>query len=92
MRKGIKMLITGKINHDVFDKFILDRATKLGICGSLQIFDNNKLIVYAVGNTENVEFLIDDIYGDSHGTEIDEVEIRPIDEEKDFRGVFRVIK
>jgi acylphosphatase len=92
MRKGIKISISGKVNHDVFDNFILNRATELGISGSLQIFDNNKLIVYAVGDTENVESLIDDIYGDSSGATLDEIDVKPIDEEKNFRGIFRIIK
>lgn len=92
MRKGIKILISGKIDHDIFDNFILDRATALGISGSLQIFDNNKLIVYAVGDAENVEYLIDDIYGDSCGISLDEIDVKPIDEEKNFRGIFRIIK
>lgn len=92
MRKGIKISISGKVNHDIFDNFILNRATELGISGNLQIFDNNKLIVYAVGDAESVEYLIDDIYSDSCGATIDEVDIKPIDEEKNFRGIFRIIK
>ena len=91
MRKGVKITISGKINHKLFDPFILERTSKLGIQGSLQVFDNNKLILYAVGDTENIEFLIDDIYGDTSSANIEELTVKPLEEEKDFRGIFRII-
>jgi acylphosphatase len=91
MRKGVKISIRGTFDHNIFDEFILQRASKLGIQGSLQVFDNNNLLVYAVGETESVEFLIDDIYGDASGANVEELNVKPLDEDKDFRGIFRVI-
>ena len=91
MRKGVKIFITGKFNHKIFDEFVLKLASQLGIQGSLQVFDNNTLVVYAIGEMENIEFLIDDIYGEASGASIEELSVKPLDEDRDFRGIFRVI-
>lgn len=92
MRKGVKILVKGNFNRKIFDSFLIEKATELGVTGSMQEFDNSKLIMYAVGDSERVESLIDHLYNEeSNGAKIEDIEIKPMDETKDFRGIFRVI-
>ncbi len=91
MKKSVKILISGSFDHKKYGNFILQEASSLEIQGTLQGFEDNSFLIYAIGDTENVETLIDKLYEGVSDSVINNVEVKPIDEHRDFRGVFRII-
>lgn len=92
MFKSLKIIISGKVAFLEYANFLANKAIILEIQGSVQRFDQNKLLVYATGDADKVESFIDALYVYDKSSEIDDVDIKPLDENKDFRGVFRIIQ
>lgn len=92
MNKHVKIFLTGNLDFLKYANFIAQQATALAICGSIQKFDHNTLLVYATGNSDDIENFIDTLYSSEDSSKIVNIEIKPLDEHKEFRGVFRIIQ
>ena len=91
MKKSVKILVKGRFDQKKFETSILDLAIKLSIQGTLQKNNERSNLICAIGEVEKVESLIDEFYSDEIGLDLDEVEIWPMEVEKDFRGIFRIV-
>lgn len=91
MKKSVKIIISGKFNYTQLPRFLLAQSKLLAIQGILQIVNPESANLYLTGNIDNVESFIDSIFDDNSGIERAEIDIKPMDEDKDFRGIFRVV-
>ena len=72
--------------------FIQKVAIEYSLEGTAQLVGPHKVRINACGKKENVDSFVDSIYGESSKSDIEEIEMEPLLQEKNFRGVFRVIE
>lgn len=91
MHKGIKVLLTGQFNVKRFNEFIISYTKTVGIHGTIQMTSDNQAVILAEGEKDKVESLIDELYNENNGIRIESLDTKPLDESKDFRGIFRIV-
>ena len=91
MRKSVKIFIKGILDHTKFGPILMEQANNLGVLGCLKKDQDNKYVIYAVGARDSVESLIDQLYDQDNGILIEDLDIRPLAEDQDFHGIFRVV-
>ena len=91
MKRCIKIVVTGKVQGVVYRDFIQENAEKLGVEGSVQNQEDGTVIIHACGFAEILDDFIDVLYQRSNKSLIEDVSVTPLNQEKKFRGVFRVI-
>lgn len=92
MRKGVKLTITGQIDSNRLNHFLLKFTEENQIQGTMQSINDSELTISALGDKDRIESLIDELYNDNNGIKIDDLDIKPLDEPKDFRGIFRIVQ
>lgn len=91
MRKCIKITVWGKVQGVGYREFIKKIAEEHSIEGTVQNIDDGSVLVYACGASDNLDGMIDGLYKGTSSSEIKDVSIEPLVNDKDFRGVFRII-
>lgn len=93
MKRGTKILVEGEFKNSNLAKEIKKTADDLGLEGSVQIIKESKILIYAVGDADSIEEIIDFIYinAPDYDGAIESLDSSPMDVSKDFRGVFRII-
>ncbi len=91
MKQCIKIIITGQVQSLSYKEVIQKQAQKLHIEGTLQNHEGDDILIFACGQSDNLDELIDHIYKGTSDIKIRDVVIEPFINEKNFRGVFRVI-
>lgn len=91
MKQCIKITITGHVQSVPYKEFIQKQAQKLHIEGTLQDYEDEDVLIIACGQSDNLDELIDHIYKGTPDIKIRDVIIEPFINEKNFRGVFRLI-
>ncbi len=91
MRKCVKIKAIGKVQDETYKSFIQKTAQSLGIEGTLQNLETIGIIIHACGPTAGLEKFIDALYQGTEKNGIQELNTEPLSNEKNFRGVFRVI-
>lgn len=91
MRKCLKVTVQGKVQEVAYRAFVQKHALSLGIEGTIQNMEAGSVVIYACGPSDKLDVLIDYLYKGSSAARVEDVIIEPYLNEKDFRGVFRVI-
>ena len=91
MKQCIKIVITGHVQSPAYKEVIQKQAQKLRIEGTLQDHDDADILIFACGQSDSLDELIDHIYKGTNDIKIRDVIIEPFINEKNYRGVFRVI-
>lgn len=91
MKQCIKIIITGLVQSSSYKEVIQKQAQKLHIEGTLQNHEGEDILIFACGQSDSLDELIDHIYKGTSDIKIRDVVIEPFINEKNFRGVFRVI-
>lgn len=91
MRKSLKISVSGKVQGVSYRAFVQKHAQALGIEGTAQHAEDATVIIYACGLAANLEKFIDALYKGTPEAKISDLFVEPFVNEKDFRGVFRVI-
>lgn len=91
MKRCIKITISGKVQNVSYRAFAQKKAQALGIEGTVQNADSENVIIYASGPAEQLDTFIDHLYEGTQDSQIKELTVEPFINEKDFRGVFRII-
>ena len=91
MKQCIKIIISGQVQSTSYKEVIQKQAHKLHIEGTLQHDGENDLLIFAAGQSDALDELIDHIYKGTTDIKIHEVVIEPFISEKNYRGVFRII-
>jgi acylphosphatase len=92
MKKSLKIVVNGLVPMGDLHTNIKKRANELHIAGTVENGSTDKsVVIFAAGEHEALELLIDTIYEGSSSSQIESVEIESCSSQKDFRGVFRSI-
>ena len=91
MRRCLKIHVFGKVQGVSYRHVIQKHAQKLEIEGTIHNMDDGSVLINACGSSEKLDDLIDYVYKGSSASKIEDVVIEPLIQDKDFRGVFRVI-
>ncbi|MBU4387267.1 acylphosphatase [Candidatus Dependentiae bacterium] len=91
MKRCVKIRVIGKVQAVGYRHFIQNQAEKLMIEGTIQNQHDGSVIIFVCGGQDKLDDLLDFIYQGSPKSKVDDVLIEPMQTERDFRGVFRVI-
>lgn len=91
MKRSIKIRIHGNVQDNAYRTFTQKQAQKLGIEGTIQNSEDGGVIIYATGSADKLDTLIDYLYKGTSKSRVDNLAVEPLINEKDFRGVFRII-
>ncbi len=91
MKQCIKIIVTGQVQSSAYKEAIQKQAQKLHIEGTLQNHEEVDLLIFACGQSDGLDELIDEIYKGTSDIKIRDVIIEPFINEKNYRGVFRII-
>jgi acylphosphatase len=92
MKKCVKIMLEGTFPVDYMHKVVLQQARKIGIGGICQMIEGQGVRIIASGTAEQIDDLIDVLYKKSTQKVATGFSIESFLNEKDFRGVFRVIE
>jgi acylphosphatase len=81
----------GLVQAHSFKTFIQKTAQSLSIEGTLQNTEPNSITIFACGPSVSLEKFIDALYKGTGSSEVKELTTEPFVNERDFRGVFRII-
>lgn len=91
MRKCLKVTVQGKVQDVSYRAFVQKHAQTFGIEGTVKNIEDGSVLIYACGAADKLDSFIDYIYKGPSAACVEDVIIEPFVNEKDFRGVFRVI-
>ena len=92
MKQCLKIKICGKVQGVSYREFAQKKASKLKIEGTIQNLENkNSVLILACGTSTDLDNFIDDLYQGSPKSHVEDVQVEPLFQEKNFRGVFRII-
>ena len=91
MKRCLKIRISGNVQSLSYRQFIQKHAQTLNIEGTVQEDAQEGVIVYTCGTVENLDKLIDALYKGTAESHVKEIIAEPFINEKNFRGVFRII-
>jgi len=91
MKRCVKIRIIGTVQGVGYRHFIQKNAEKLLLEGTIQNQSDGSVIVFVCGLQDKLDDLIDFIYQGSPKSKVEDVLIEPMQTERDFRGIFRVI-
>ena len=91
MRKCLRIKVTGNVQGVAYRSFVQKQAQVLGVEGTVQNAEDGCVVVYACGKSDQLDKLIDLLYKGSTSSSVTDVHIEPLLQDRDFRGVFRII-
>ncbi|MBD3272913.1 hypothetical protein GF385_00990, partial [Candidatus Dependentiae bacterium] len=71
--------------------FIKKHADKLSLEGSIQNREDGTVLIFVCGDSDKVDDLIDFVYQGTEKSKVSDVIVEPLQNNRDFRGVFRII-
>ncbi|MCK4265435.1 acylphosphatase [Candidatus Babeliales bacterium] len=91
MKQCLKIIVTGKVQEVGYRDFVKKNAEDNFIEGTVQNLEDSSILIYACGLSDNLDNLIDCLYKGTSKSKVQDLSIEPFVNEKDFRGVFRII-
>ena len=92
MKQCLKIKVCGAIQGVSYREFVQKHAQRFSIEGSVKNLDNHEsVVIYACGASENLEKLIDFLYKGPPKSKVQDVQVEPLGQDKNFRNVFRII-
>ena len=92
MKKCLKITVTGTVTGVGYREYVKKHARSLEIEGTAQNSDDDqRVVIYARGDADNLEKFLDHLYKGTPKSKVEDVLAEPFTNERDFRGVFRVI-
>jgi acylphosphatase len=91
MKRCVKIKVMGKVQGVAYRAFAQKHAHDLNVEGTIQNADDGSVVILACGPSENLDKLIDHLYKGTSKSVVVELTVEPLINEKDFRGVFRII-
>ena len=92
MKKCVKVVFSAKIPETFLYNPVKESACSLNVEGTVQVITSEqKVYLFAFGNKEEVNEFLDMLYTALIKIGIEDIEIEPVVNKKDYRGIFRVI-
>ncbi len=90
-KQCLKITVSGQVHGVGYREYVKQQAEKLAIEGTAQNREGGEVIIFASSSTETLDSFIDVLYDGPSEANVANVVAEPMINEKDFRGVFRVI-
>ncbi len=90
-KQCLKITVSGTVHGVGYREYVKKQAEKLAIEGTAQNLEGGVVIIFACSSTETLDSFIDLLYDGPAEANVANVVAEPMINEKDFRGVFRVI-
>ena len=91
MKRSLKITVSGVVQKVGLRQHIQNTAETLRLEGTVENADDGTVIVYAAGESEKLDSLIDAIYEGTKKSSIEDVNVESNTAPKNFRNVFRLI-
>jgi acylphosphatase len=91
MKKCLKIHVSGNVHGVGYRAYTQKQASSLNIQGSVQNSEDGSVLIYACGDSMDLEKFIDYLYKGTAASLVEDLIAEPFINEKDFRGVFRII-
>ena len=91
MKRCIRITVYGTVQGVGYREYVQKHASKFNVEGTIQNAEDGSVLIYAAGEADSIDDLIDYVYQGSKQSSVDEVAIEIATNKRDFRGVFRVI-
>jgi len=92
MNKCVRITVFTNLSDEFLKNSVQKHAQDLNLEGFSQKADEDNYKLIVNGTKDNVDKFIDLLHKDFIKLDIDDFEIEPYVKDKDYRGVFRVIK
>ena len=92
MNKCVRISVFTNLTDEFLKNSVQKHAQALKLEGFSQEVEDGNFKIIVNGNKENVDKFIDLLHKDFIGLDIEDFEIEPYLKDKDYRGVFRIIK
>ncbi len=92
MKKCLKILVVGRVQDPTFKIHVQKKAGQLGLEGILQNGGDQNVIIFVRGGNGDLDVFVDDLYKDISKHRIQNIISEPFTQDKEFRGVFRIIE
>ncbi len=93
MKKCLRIMFNAAIPKGFLQEFVLKQARKLDLEGIAQVMQQEeKVRIMVCGLKENVDEFIDLLHKGTSKVILEGIEIEPFLNDRDYRGVFRVIE
>ncbi len=91
MKRWVKITVFGVLQGVGYAEHVKKYADMFKVEGTLQLGEQESVVIHAVGISENLDNFIDYVYQGSAQSTVDEVAIEIAQPGRDYRGVFRII-
>lgn len=91
MKQCLKITVTGKVQGVGYREFVKKSATQLEVEGVIQNLNEGHVTLNVCGTADTLDKFIGILYQGSSKSKVENVAVEPLVNEKDFRGVFRII-
>jgi len=91
MRQCLKIVVSGKVQGVGYRKFVQKEASRLNVEGVVQNSDDGVVQILVCGFSSSLDDFIDCLYKGTKGSKVENLSVEPLNQIKDFRGVFRII-
>ncbi|MBD3231610.1 acylphosphatase [Candidatus Dependentiae bacterium] len=91
MRRCVKITIIGKVQDVGYRSFAKKNAEKFQIEGIAQNQEDGSVLITVCGDSNKLDDFIDALYKGPPKAKVNDVLVEPFLQDRDFRGVFRVI-
>ena len=92
MKLCLKVAFSIGSSEGFLHNFVLKCASKLQVEGTARLMNDDKIFIIACGSKEDVDDFVDVLHKGASKYQLDDFELEPFLNAKDYRGVFRVIE
>jgi len=92
MNKCVLITVLGDLSSEALQSFLLKEAQKRKLEGTVHLEDSDRIKIALFGAKDNVDQFVDNLYDHCTKLKLSEIEVEPFFKNKDFRGVFRILK
>lgn len=92
MNKCLRITVFGTCTDDLLTSFIQKIAHTFELEGTASAIDDTQALIIVCGDKDNVDKFLDALHKGTTLWKPEDVEVEPFLKDKDYRGVFRIIR
>lgn len=92
MNKCVLITALGDLTNEALQNFLNKEAHKGSLQGTAHSEGNDHIKIALFGAKDKVDQFVDNLYDHSAKLNLSDIEVEPFFKNKDFRGVFRILK
>ena len=92
MNKCVLITALGDLTNEALQNFLNKEAHNGSLEGTAYAEGNERIKIVLFGSKDNLDQFVDNLYDNSAQLNLSDIEVEPFFKNKDFRGVFRILK